>query len=296
MAKLLKNKSIVTIVSIVACIIILWVAYNYRVNRVRRRVSIPVAAEKLKPRTLLTDDNIAQIDVASTLLSDEVIRNKKELTDSIRGPLYVSYNTFVPEGGLFFYSTAITWQEMPDSAWADVSDDFSVVSLPITDGVSQLYANTIFPGDKIDIYVKYSEEGSGDTPIYGPLFTAVTVLAVKDQDGNHIFKKGPEQQQAQALIFALDHTNKNGEGNNFLIFEKALKIFGSSNMVPVPRNQKYTLDTEKSILVGSSQIINHINEIAPDVEIYDTDIIPESDGGIDSRYDNISLDDIKITQ
>ena len=222
--------------------------------------------------------------------------SKRELTENSRGPLYVSYNTFVPAGGLFFNSTAITWAEMPDSAWADVADDYSVVSLPVVDSTAHLYANTIFPGDKIDIYVRYREDGSGDTPIYGPLYTAVTVLAVKDQNGNHIFKKSPDQQQATALIFALDHTNKDGEGNKFLMFEKALKIFGPDSMIPVPRNQKYTDDTEKSILVGSAQIINHINEIAPDVEIYETDITANQNNGIDDRYDNISLDDIKITQ
>ena len=180
---------------------------------------------------------------------------------------------------------------MPDSAWADVDDDYSVVSLPVVDATAQLYANTIFPGDKIDIYVRYREDGSGDTPIYGPLYTAVTVLAVKDQNGNHIFKKSPDQQQATALIFALDHTNKDGEGNKFLMFEKALKIFGPDSIIPVPRNQKYTNDEEKSILVGSAQIINYINEIAPDVEIYET--TPESTP--ESTVDN-NLDDIRITQ
>ena len=75
------------------------------------------------------------------------------------------------------------------------------------------------------------------------------------------------------------------------MFEKALKIFGPDSIIPVPRNQKYTNDEEKSILVGSAQIINYINEIAPDVEIYET--TPESTP--ESTVDN-NLDDIRITK
>ena len=262
MSKLLKNKSLVTIVSIVACLLILWFAYSYRVNKVRAKISVPVAKEMLPARTLLTNDNVITISVASALLSNDIIKNKAFLTDS-DNPLYVNYNTFIPAGGLFYDSTVVKWSHMPDSAWADIPDDYSVVSLPVLNGAATLYANTIFPGDKIDIYASYNDEDNEGAPLYGPLFTAVTVLAVKDQDGNHIFKKGPDQQKAQALIFALNNTNTNGEGNQFLLFQKALR---NMDLIPVPRNKNYTDNTENAIKVGSSTIINYINSIAPEIE------------------------------
>ena len=265
MGKIFKNKSIVTIISIVLCFAILFFAYNYRVRQIKELITIPVAKEELPARTQLTADNITTITVAKDLLpKDNIIRDK----DYVLGkePYYVSYNTFIPKGGMLFTDNVITWSQMPDSAWKDLSEDLSMVSLPIGSSEASLYANTIFPGDKIDIYAKYTDDAGN--PVYGPFLTAVTVKAVKDQNGNHIFKKSEDQQQAQALIFALDHNNKDGSGNKFLLFQKALKIM--DELVPVPRNETYTRDEEKNIVVGSNTIINYINSIAPDVEVYKT--------------------------
>lgn len=261
MGKLLKNKSIVTLVSIVVCIIILWAAYNYRVNKVKTMVEIPVARLELPPRTQLTSENVTSISVASALLEGNIIRNKNLILKADT-PLYVNYNTFVPKGGLFFNSTVVKWSNMPDSAWADIDDTYSVVSLPISSNAgANLYASTIFPGDKIDIYASYT--GFDDTLVYGPLFASVTVLAVKDSDGNHIFKKGPEQQQVQALLFALNNGN-DGSENQFLLFQKA-KALGLV-LTPVPRNANYTKDESKTIKVASDTIVNYIISLAPNIE------------------------------
>jgi hypothetical protein len=115
---------------------------------------------------------------------------------------------------------------MPDSAWSNIETGNTIVSLAVN--VNTTYGNSIFPGDKIDLYYK-SFDADGKL-VLGKLIEGIQVLAVKDDAGQHIFKKGPEQRQASALIFSVTE-------EMHLLLRKAMYLDGE--IIPVPRNASY---------------------------------------------------------
>ena len=132
---------------------------------------------------------------------------------------------------------------MPDSAWADIQEGYTIFSLKVTS--TSTFGNSIYPGDKIDLY--YQNRDSEGKLFIGPLIKGIQVLAVKDGDGNHIFKKSAEQQQAEALIFAVPN-------DMFLLLKRAYYL-GSNSIIPVPRNKSYNAETA----ADTKYIIDFIN-------------------------------------
>ena len=103
------------------------------------------------------------------MVTEGVIRDKKQVIGK-----YVNYNTFIPAGSLFYTSSVITWDQMPDSAWSDIADGNTIVYLSAT---STTTGSFIYPGDKIDLYFKTTDNGK---LVYGKLIEGIKVLAVKD--------------------------------------------------------------------------------------------------------------------
>ena len=197
MGKLFRNKSIVTILAIALCLIILVFAYRYRVDKAIEAIEIPIAAKKLNAREQINEDCIRMVKVSSSMLSSNVIRNKKDILEK-----FVNYNTIIPEGSMFYNSAVVTWDKMPDSVWKNskIVDGYTVVSLK----TSSAYANSLYPGDKIDLYFEGTEGNSSGKSkvIIGKLIEGIEILAVKDSSGRHIYKKGPNQNDVEAIIFA----------------------------------------------------------------------------------------------
>ena len=245
--KLFHNKSIVTLVSIVVCLAILFFAYRYRVNTAINAIDVPLATKRLEPREEITKDSFRSIKVAQSMITSNVIISEEYLIGK-----YVNYNTYIPEGSLFYSSAVVTWDHMPDSAWADIKEGYTVFSLSVDAGTT--YGNSIFPGDKIDLYYQNQMDGK---IFIGPLITGIEVLAVKDENGSHIFKKSAEQTEAAELIFAVPD-------EMFSLINRANYISGSVIM-PIPRNSSYNAET----VLGNAQIIDYINtnskHLDPDV-------------------------------
>ena len=59
--RLIGNKSIVTIIAGIACVVILAVAYRYRVNQKINAVSVPYAKVQINSREQVTDDKIGTL-------------------------------------------------------------------------------------------------------------------------------------------------------------------------------------------------------------------------------------------
>ncbi len=248
--KLFKNKQIVTIVALIVCFAILVFAYRYRVDKAIRAVSVPVATRDLKARERIDETCFETRKVAQSMLTDNVIRSEKQLIGDENNPTkYVNYNTFIPEGSMFYTSAVVTWDKMPDSAWADLEEGYTVFSLSL-ENLTAVSKNSIFPGDKIDLYFTGHEMGNKSRVFIGPLLNGITVLAVKDTDGNPIFKRGAGQKNAKALIFAV-------ENEQFLFLKRAAAVRGE--IIPVPRNEKYSIDPSTGESKGSDYIISYIN-------------------------------------
>lgn len=245
--RLLGNKGVVTIAAGILCLVILIFAYNYRVNKKINPVEIPYAKEELRARTKITKDKIGIVKVASSMLSTDVIRSESFLIDK-----YVNYNTYIPAGSVFYKSSIVTWDRMPDSAWSNIENNNTIFSLSVNDQTT--YGNSIFPGDKIDLYYHSYDDGQ---LVYGKLIEGIEILAVKDSKGNHIFKKSSEQQNAAALIFSVPE-------ELHLLLRKAIAISGNASIVPIPRNKNYVPNTTISSQYLKELILSQTREVPLD--------------------------------
>lgn len=245
--KFLTNKTVVTVALGAVCLIILYVAYSYRVGKEIDKVKIYVAKEDIPARTEITDDLIEEVEVASSMLSKDVIRD----INSIKGK-YANYNTYIPAGSPFYASAIIEWKEMPDSAWSSIPTGNTVFSLPVTTATT--YGNSIFPGDKIDLY--YETKDDTGKYVFGKLIEGITILAVKDENGEHIFKKGSNQRNAVALIFSVSE-------EYHILLRQAMYLDGT--LVPVPRNKNYDKITNISSTYLRGLITDKCEETVPDI-------------------------------
>ena len=140
---------------------------------------------------------------------------------------------------------------MPDSAWSNIANDNTIVSLSVNTRTT--YGNSIYPEDKIDIY--YQNYDSNGQLIIGKLIEGIQVLAVKDTKGSHIFKKSAAQKTAAALIFAVPE-------DYHLLLRKAKYVGG--DLIPVLRNANYNPETNISSTYLKEFILSQTMDIQPD--------------------------------
>lgn len=225
--KFFKNKSVVTIIAIVLCIVILGVFYNWRIKQKTNPIEVPFALTDISARTQITSEMVGVVKVSSSMVNENVITRTSDIIDK-----YVNYNTKIPKGSLFYKSTLVNWEEMPDSAWANIYKDNTIVSLPVSSKMT--YGSSIYPGDNIDLYYQTYDNGM---LVVGRLVSGIEVLAVKDTRGGHIFKKSANQKEAAALIFSVPE-------EYHILLRKAMYLDGQ--LIPVPRNKDYKPETRIS--------------------------------------------------
>ena len=248
MKRLLGNKGIVTFISMVICIVILFFAYRYRINKEIRPVTVPYAKVKIDARTEITEDMVGTVKVADSMVTSTVITDKKNVIGK-----FVNYNTYIPAGSLFYSPEVVTWDKMPDSAWTNIYNEYTIYSFKVNE--STTYGNSIYPGDKIDIYYYAWIDGR---LAYEKLIEGIEVLAVKDSNGKHIFKKSAEQKTAAALIFSVP------EEMNILL-RQASEIT-RNELVPVPRGANYNPTTSISNVSLKDYIKSQSREVPLDIE------------------------------
>lgn len=224
------NKNTITIICVLAGVLILYFAYNYRIKQQTKPVTVPYAKVEIQPREQITEDKIGYVEVPGSMVKDNVILNANDILE-----LYANYNTVIPAGSLFYKSTLVTWAQMPDSAWADIPDGYTVVSLSVN--TETTYGNSIFPGNYIDLYYSaYDETGK---LLLGKLIESIEVLAVKDSSGNHVFENSAELKAPSSLIFAVPE-------DMHLLLRKAGYLSGE--IIPVPRNKTYSQNPGETIV------------------------------------------------
>lgn len=225
--RFLANKNTVTILGVLLAILVLYIGYNYRVKQATTPVTVPYAKEELSSRTLITSDMIGYMEVSSSVVknSANLITNASELINN-----YVSFGTTIPANSMFYKSQILKSNEMPDSAFADIPDGYTIYSLNVD--LHTTYGNSIYPDNYIDLYFK----GVDDTGLvmYGKFIESIKVLAVKDSQGNHVFETTIESRTPSELLFAVPN-------DMYELLMKAGYISGSSiEIVPVPRNASYS--------------------------------------------------------
>ena len=192
--KFITNKNTVTVIGVIVILGLLYWGYNSTIQSQVQPVRVPVATQTIQPRTLITDDMVTYIEMPSVSVSSNVLRNASLIVGK-----YTDVNTVVPSGSMFYSDVLIEEDELPDSAFTAVKDGERPYNLAVT--VASTYGNSIFPGNKIDVYMKAVDENG--LIMVGRLLAKVDVLAIKDSSGNNVFEDSSTTRTPSTLLFGV---------------------------------------------------------------------------------------------
>ena len=242
--KFLGNKNTVTILGVVLCIVVLWLGYNFRIQQQVRLTNVPYANQTIQPRTKITQDMIDYRRVPESFLVGSYYKNSEQIVGK-----YSNYNTIIAEGCLFYTDLLIDEKSLPNSSFINVEKGFTVINYRVN--MDSTYANSMMPGDYINIYFKGTNDDS--TIMFGKFISNVKILDVKDSEGKHVFDNTDETRTPTYMLFALPE-------DMHLLFRKALYLAGQYNveLILVPNTQELT--DEDSVMVSSEDIQKFIND------------------------------------
>lgn len=246
--KFLSNKNTITILGVLIGVVVLYVGYNWRVTKSIQPVRVPFSNVTMISGTKIVAENIGYASVPKDMIKN--MGNLKTNVNEIVGQL-VSYDSKIPQNGFFFTENLISEDEMPDSVFSNIQDGYTIYKLSVN--YDSTYGNSIFPGDKIDLYLSSQDEES--KVIYGRIIKQIQVLAVKDSKGQNVFADKDNPTESAILMFAVPE-------NLFLLLKKAEKL--GIVLEPIPRNNSYaesaaptelTSDELQSIIINQTHII-----------------------------------------
>lgn len=235
-----RNKNTVTILGVMAILLLLYFGYSRTVNSAVKPMEIPVAAVTIQPRTQITADMITMVEVPAITVNSNVYQYSSQILGK-----YSNVNSVIPAGSMFFYQTVIDESELPDSSFVEVGE--GKIPYLFSVDLESSFVNSIYPGNKIDIYMK-AEDESGKVMI-GKLIADLKVVAVKDYNGRDVFENTEEDRQAAYFVFGLDE-------EIHILMRKATYLSGVE-LIPVPHGGSVTSEGETR--VSTEYLRNYIN-------------------------------------
>ncbi len=219
------NKNTVTIIGVIVGVLVLWFFYNMRINDAITPIVVPYAKEEIGATEEIIKENIGYVEVNSDFLQTAQILQ----ADSQVIGKYITTGTSIPAGGLFYASQVVEKEQLPNAVFDDIPENYTLFSLRVDN--NSTYGNSIYPGDRIDLYIKANDDTN--TVMFGKFVESIEVLAVRDSSQNDVFDSTTTGQSA-VLLFAV-------EDEMFHLLTQATFISGLE-IIPVPRNKEYTTD------------------------------------------------------
>ncbi len=268
MKKFLGNKNTVTILGVILCLVILYIGYNYQINRRVELVSIPYAKETIQPRTYIKDEMIGSMEVPKSFLKGSYYSKKENIVGK-----YSNYNTIIAKGSIFYADLVIDEKDLPDSAFKDVPEGYTVINYPVN--IASTYANSMAPGSYINIYYK-SLNDNGEV-MFGKFISNVEVLDVKDSSGRHVFENSEEARTPAYMLFAVPE-------ETHLLLRKALYLDDYDvELLLIPNTETVTKDD--TVKVSSADIETFINDHTKFVDVKDLPNIEDQNVQEDTSTD-----------
>lgn len=239
--KFLGNKNTVTIIIVIIILALLYFGYTSQINSSVNPVSVPVAKVTIQPRTEITNDMIETIDVPQIAVQNNVVLATSQLIGK-----YTAINSVIPQGSMFYKEVIVEKADLPDSVFSDVKD--GEIPYQFAVDMESTFGNSIFPGNKIDIYMKAVADD--DQIMVGRLLENVEVLAVKDSNGKNVFENTAEDRLPSYLIFGLP------ERIHILMRKAAYLENKGVELFPVPHGG--TVPIEGAMQVDIEELQNYI--------------------------------------
>lgn len=245
--RLLGNKNTVTIIGVLVGIAVILIGYNYRVNNAVQPVKVPYATVRIPGKTQITSEMVGEIKVSQSFI-DETPDLYTSINDLRSGEKYVNYDTVIPAGALFYKSQIVEKEDLPDSAFDDIPNGYTIFSLSVD--LHSTYGNSIMPGNYIDLYMRAQDDNG--LLIFGKFIESIEVLGVRDSGGNDVFVDSQATRTPSELLFAVPD-------DLFLLLSKATNLTTNNiTILPVPRNKAYSeeaaLKAEGATQVTSDQL------------------------------------------
>jgi hypothetical protein len=224
--KFLSNKNTVTFLCVILGVIVLVVGYRWRVQSATNPVSIPYAKVAIDAKTKITAEMIDYTEVPQSLIttSKTIVTNASNIIGK-----YSTYASGIPKNSYFYSDVIMEEEEMPDYAFVNMADGYTVYSLKVN--MNTTYANKIFPNTYIDLYAKATDATTGKI-MFARLIESIKVKAVKDDKGNALLESGINNGTPSAMLFEVPD-------DLFDLLKKAEYVDGVE-VIPVPRNSAYT--------------------------------------------------------
>ncbi|MBR1416310.1 MAG: hypothetical protein IJ572_00640 [Bacilli bacterium] len=228
--KFLGNKNTVTFFCIILGVLVLYFGYNFRVDKATDPVRIPYAKKTLEKKTKITPDVIGYTQVPRSLIttSKTILTNEQSIINK-----YVSYSSPIPQNSYFYNSVVMEEEEMPDYAFTNMADGYTVYSLKVN--MKETYANKILPNTYIDLYALAVDPSTGQT-MFARLIESIRVKAVKDDKGNALLENGVNNGTPAAMLFEVSSI----KDNDLFTLLKLAEYTEGVKLQPVPRNAAYT--------------------------------------------------------
>lgn len=224
--KFLSNKNTITILGVLIGVVVLYLGYNWRVNKSIQPVQIPQATQTMFAGSKIIDGSYKLTSVPKDLITKmpNLITKREQLANKI-----VAYNSTIAINGFFFTENILDETEVPSSIFAYIPDGYTIYRMEVDN--KKTYGNSILPDTKIDLYMSTTVQEDDNKPVYGRFIKSINVLAVRDKDGKDVFLDKDNPSEAALLLFAVPE-------NLFLLLKKCEKL--GIELEPVPRNESYT--------------------------------------------------------
>lgn len=241
--KFFMNKTTVTILGIIVCILILFVGYNYRVNQKAHFEAVLYAKTEIPSNTQIEAKMLGVKRVNSDLIknSPTLIKNMNQITDKSDNLYYVNFNYSIPKGGFLYADALISASDKADARIKAMPDGYRYVYLNVD--LETTLGNSIRTGDSVDIYAFVNT----NPKIYGKLVSNVNVVDVVTGKWNTTEKDEKNPNLLIALV----------EEEHYRFIEKAKRI-GEIELIPA-QNEEPFVHTPGVTEISSKEIEDYIN-------------------------------------
>lgn len=233
--KLLLNRNTVTILGVLAGVIALWFAYSITLDKAVKPTKVPVAVKDIPAGSIITKDDIEYVDINRDVLKKaSIITSSSQLIN-----YYVNNNTSVTKGSMFYTSQVVKKDELIDRDLEIIPENYKIYWLSVDNTTT--YANSIYPGDKIDLWLLTKVENNY---VYEPFITNIEVLSVKDSKGQNVFGVNSGRTPA-VLAFAVP--------NDIFVYLSKVGFLSGMSLYPVPIN-KNNADKDATTEISNKEL------------------------------------------
>ena len=194
------------------------------VNNAINPQRVPVATRTITAKEMITSEDFEFVEINNGFLQNaNVITNTGQLVGR-----YVKNETSITKGAMFYQEQVVDRDELKEREQEDLPDGYTIYSLTVNN--TSTYANSIYPGDKIDLWLKAEIDGM---IVYDEFINSIEVVSVKDSRGANVFDSEESGEPAR-LYFAVT--------TEMATYLELIERINGFQVFPVPRNELYTTE------------------------------------------------------